>query len=1718
MSTAGPRRSAGVANAPGLRIPGKCRTAARRRLTLEVLEGREAPSVGGGFTGGGIVGEYFDNTTLSGAPAFTRTDVRINFDWGTTMTPGGSISAPFNSIGNSNFSVLWTGDVVPAFSETYTFSTLSAAGVQLFIRPTGTTAWTTLIDDWTAHTATTDTGAFTMTGGSTYDIMMEYYQTTGPAVAELGWSSPSVPYEIIDVLNQNGINNPDLTSGFANIVQGARNSWLGPRGGGAAPGTDANGWPTGDGGYVFQESLNQGLGLDPLMQGTISFSFNGSANVSLYGNVNLSSLTYSYDAADNTTTGSFVTANDNINASIFFFSNSHRNGTTGPGGITNLELMRPTSPGASTSYNPDVIFDSQILAAMSQFTIMRFQLVANQQVNWSDRTLPSYFNQANGNITAPYYGNGSPSDDGPSWEYEVMLANETGRDLMLSIPPAASGESPTDTTSYIYNLANLLKYGSNQAGVPYTSYQANPYYPGLEPNLRVYLELGNELWNYAGVFATDFANINSITAANAAADNADFQIINFDNLSTAQSNGNYVSMNTWRYREIMLRLYQISNIFESVWGSSEILTNIRPLYEWQYDNQNDTASIALTFADDYFDNGDGIEHVTDPEPVNDWLWGGGGASYYTASNSEGLTTLLPDNEFATPVLSGPGFVQDPSGSPWTFAGTAGIAQAGTGDIPPAFSGNQMGYITDNGSMSVTFTAPTTQTSSIYGVSFTALNAIPTGSSTADTENIRLYLDGTDITADTVDQTNGYTPAGYNASEPWDANNVYWTTSQYYYTVSFNLAPGSTHTITIKGTNAAGSNQTVFLGDVQVTSVDAIFASSIPGGGQSTSQPSLTNIQATMDVEADWALAYGLQPLGYESGWALGGDDGGSWVQTEAKFGDPRTAAVQEQFMQYFAQSGSAVDVFGTYPQWPSWSDYYAQQGLLNVSEYPIMQGIEEQESVLPAAPTNGVLAPAILKPPTAVIANNANQSNGRVSSAGGFLDWNIIVPQTGTYAIALTTTGTGANVEMLVDGQDLAAGGSGGNLTGDILLTKGIHSLKVQDLSATAFNVSQITVVEPGAPAAPTVTSAVDQNAAVALSWAAVAGASGYGVAYGTSSGAYGQTINVGTALNYTVTGLTNDQTYYFAVYAYNSAGMTSLPSAESVVTPFANGEVANLASWNLAGDPGNEASVPVTSVSARAEASAIVRGPYLTPQTWPYSGVGALASYAAVQAQSLASAESLGEYYQFSAGPAAGYAVSLSQVQFLLFAQNQSNVLNFIALAWSTDGVNFTIGPALSMVNNYVTANLSGIAALQNTTATVFFRVYTFGQTNYFANGFYSEDGNDVVVSGAVQPTTTTTLTETSGSTSNATQPLNFNVQVSGGSPTGLVQIEDTSNNNAVVASGTLTAGEDGAMTLTIPAETMFAGTHNLIAVYAGDSNYAASTSTNSVTQTVQLAITSVTVNGNPGNTTITSATENASGLVTIIMAAADGFTNNEAVKITVTGQSGYNGVFDVTPLNGTNGTEFTYQDNNAANLPSASAGSAVYALSGAQRSMVTNIVYVFSEPVNNLTASDFTLGLQAGVSVSGGAGQMVGNTTGVSLSVSNPSGDGMTWVVAFSGAGVTGGSLTNGVYTISANTGSITSLANATQTAQARATDTFARLFGSVAGDVTSNNNTTVTVKAANANACQAEIGLLAGEPNYQAYFDASGGGARSINASDLQKVETDVGETYTSFLATI
>ena len=131
---------------------------------------------------------------------------------------------------------------------------------------------------------------------------------------------------------------------------------------------------------------------------------------------------------------------------------------------------------------------------------------------------------------------------------------------------------------------------------------------------------------------------------------------------------------------------------------------------------------------------------------------------------------------------------------------------------------------------------------------------------------------------------------------------------------------------------------------------------------------------------------------------------------------------------------------------------------------------------------------------------------------------------------------------------------------------------------------------------------------------------------------------------------------------------------------------------------------------------------------------------------------------------------------------------------------------------------------------------------------GFYSVASD---IAGNVQPTptaaqattnvfapTTTTLATQSPNPSDASESLTFTATVTGGVPNGeTVTLEDASNGNNVVSSGSLSSGS---VTLTVPAGTLLAGAHNLIAVYGGDASFVASQSSGYM-QTVQVVVTTV-------------------------------------------------------------------------------------------------------------------------------------------------------------------------------------------------------------------------------------------------------------------------------------
>lgn len=125
----------------------------------------------------GLTGEYFDNTDFTGSKT-TRMEAVVDFAWGNYSPPG---------IDNDTFSALWRGQVKPKYSETYTFYTTSDDGVRLWVDGQK------VIDNWTDHAPTINSGQIALTAGQLYNVRMEYYENGGGAQAKLEWSSASEP-------------------------------------------------------------------------------------------------------------------------------------------------------------------------------------------------------------------------------------------------------------------------------------------------------------------------------------------------------------------------------------------------------------------------------------------------------------------------------------------------------------------------------------------------------------------------------------------------------------------------------------------------------------------------------------------------------------------------------------------------------------------------------------------------------------------------------------------------------------------------------------------------------------------------------------------------------------------------------------------------------------------------------------------------------------------------------------------------------------------------------------------------------------------------------------------------------------------------------------------------------------------------------------------------------------------------------------------------------------------------------------------------------------------------------------------------------------------------------------------------------------------------------------------------------------------------------------
>jgi beta-glucosidase len=138
----------------------------------------------------GLQGEYFKRTDLSGTPAATRIDKDIEFDFVRNPVPGFD-SGAFKS---NNFSARWTGFMTPSESGSYRIGVTIDDGFRLWIDGKK------IAEDWSTHGIVTKLVDFSVEKGRKYAIKLEYFQTTGDAIARLVWSTDVTKTPIEDAV------------------------------------------------------------------------------------------------------------------------------------------------------------------------------------------------------------------------------------------------------------------------------------------------------------------------------------------------------------------------------------------------------------------------------------------------------------------------------------------------------------------------------------------------------------------------------------------------------------------------------------------------------------------------------------------------------------------------------------------------------------------------------------------------------------------------------------------------------------------------------------------------------------------------------------------------------------------------------------------------------------------------------------------------------------------------------------------------------------------------------------------------------------------------------------------------------------------------------------------------------------------------------------------------------------------------------------------------------------------------------------------------------------------------------------------------------------------------------------------------------------------------------------------------------------------------------
>jgi len=134
--------------------------------------------------GDGLTAQYFNNPELDGEPVLERVEPKIDFNFNDQQSPD-------KKVPRDNFSIRWTGKLVPPQTGTY---------VLVFDSDDGVRVWqgeTVLLDQWGPRSGESKSEPFQLEAGKLVDIKIEYLEVTGESRCKMMWVRPDKRREVV---------------------------------------------------------------------------------------------------------------------------------------------------------------------------------------------------------------------------------------------------------------------------------------------------------------------------------------------------------------------------------------------------------------------------------------------------------------------------------------------------------------------------------------------------------------------------------------------------------------------------------------------------------------------------------------------------------------------------------------------------------------------------------------------------------------------------------------------------------------------------------------------------------------------------------------------------------------------------------------------------------------------------------------------------------------------------------------------------------------------------------------------------------------------------------------------------------------------------------------------------------------------------------------------------------------------------------------------------------------------------------------------------------------------------------------------------------------------------------------------------------------------------------------------------------------------------------